>query len=306
MSSAVANASPVGSSDLAGQHPQTRGWGDMFVTLYMAAHLVWIYFTAMVGRLHIEFVYGGTSSTAKQIVVIGDDLAYGVGDWATLMGYPGIHRRFNEQLAREEGRKVLFRGITWLAYCYAKAGSTTGDWLPNRMRQAAVDRRTCHFDQCFDRYIGKFAKGADIVCIMLGSRDRCEPEETVTNLRAIALELVKRGKYVLLATIPVSGTIRRHQEALRRFTLRNQLLEAMVEGLQTELGAVPGYTGVHAVSLGRMLFEDRMFCFGDRFLSGSGYSRVATQFLEQLMPIMRAVEFRSVIPKAYPMGSAFH
>jgi hypothetical protein len=103
MSRAVANASPVGASDLAGQHPRTRGWADLFVTLYMAVHLFWIYFTAMVGRLHIEIVHGGTSSTAKQIVVIGDDLAYGVGDWATLMGYPGIHRRFNEQIAKDEG-----------------------------------------------------------------------------------------------------------------------------------------------------------------------------------------------------------
>jgi hypothetical protein len=285
--------------------PRPRGWMDMFVTIYLALHMLWIYTTAMVGRMYVDFVYAATSSNAKQILVIGDDLAYGVGDWATLVGYPGIHRRFNEYILAQANKKILFRGITWISYCFAKSGSTTGEWLPNRMRDAKVDRTTCYFDQCFDKYIGKYGRGAEIVCIMLGMRDRCEPEETVANLRAIVVELLKRGRFVLLATLPVPPRIRSNHEAHRRFILRNQLIEQMMEGVKAEYGEVSGYTGAYVIPIGRMSFEDRMFCFGDRFLSGSGYTRCASQFIDQLAPTMRAVEFRSTIPKAFPMGSAF-
>ena len=283
--------------------PTGRGWRELFLAVFLALHLVWIHTMTVFGRVYVDFVFGTTYG--RQIVVIGDDQAYGVGDWVTMFGYPGLHRRINEYIAQQQKKNALFRGTLWTAYCYATPGSTTADWLPNRMRDPKADRATCYFDQCFDKYIGKYNRGADIVCVMLGCRDRCEPEETVENLRCIIVELVKRGKYVLIGTLPMAPRIVKIHEANRRFVARNQQIEAMVAEVHAELSTVAGYTGVFAIPLGRMAFEERMFRFGERFLSGPGYTRCASLFIDQLLPVMRSVEFRATIPKAYPMGSPF-
>lgn len=270
---------------------------DLWLVIFLSLHLLWIQMTSLCGRFYLSFVFGGTVN--KRIVVIGDDNAVGVGDWTMLLSYPGLHRRFNEQIGRESPK-----GVKWTAHNFAKSGSTTENWLPGGIKIVGKDRHKCLFDCCFDKYIGAYADAA-IVCIFLGSRDRCEPADTVANLKIICMELLRRGKYVLVATLPMSPRVAAHAEANRRFTLRNQLIEAMIASVHADQHTVSGFTGLYAIPLGRMAFDDRMFRFGERFLSGQGYSRCATVFMDQLTQVMRSIEYKGMIPKAYKMGSAF-
>ena len=101
-------------------------YAKTYQLVHLALHLLWLNFhIRLVGQLITNFIYGPWSPTNRKVVIIGDDLALGVGDWVMLGRTPGIQGRLNKVLNKDEASRIIGRGVLWTSMTCARAWRCT-------------------------------------------------------------------------------------------------------------------------------------------------------------------------------------
>jgi lysophospholipase L1-like esterase len=211
--------------------------------------------------------FGVPSTRNRKVVIVGDDVAYGVGDWVVVGGDFG----FLQHLPRWPLRGLFLR---WTAFNAAVRGSTTTDWMP----------KTNRFLDAFDVDAGAHAD-ADVVLVMLGLLDRVPAAVTAKNLETICRALEERGKVVLVATVPIPAAAERTAGAVDRLKKRSDMIREMLQR------GWPDATD--RVRLGADLTVPRQhydFCFDGRYFSALGYKHCARLWAEPLLMACKVVE----------------
>ena len=214
--------------------------------VHLALHLIWLHFHVKVfGRFVMSFIFGSWSPTNRKIAIVGDDLAVGVGDWVLIGREPGLQGRLNAVLNRDQSTRLIGRGVLWTALTAAKAGSTSADWVPvslmtkeqqkafaarNRVDTAAQAKGASLFDQAFNGRLGSM-RDADVVVLVVGSKDRCPMTETAENIRKTTTALMHLGKSVVVCTIPLGLSALAVQGVPALFRERNLLCHQLVRSL---------------------------------------------------------------------------
>ena len=326
-----------------------RQWVQLFRAVHLAFHVLWLQVSLIVGRAFVSFVAGEIRSSNRKIVVMGDDAAVGVGDWVTIVNYPGINRRLNDTINKDVNTRLIGRGIFWNAFNGGKSGSTTEDWLPDRLKSQRTEARRWKligqynlFESLFDPNIGEH-RDADIVCMLLGMHDKAsvskEQEEDLSrsqrskrvddmekgtgsittfspenyaptrlNLKKILVELVKRNKCVLVATIPISPEVLSNESKQRQrdaHLARNDAIRLAVQDVQALLKGTEREGMVQLVDAYFSAFLADCFRFGGLYLGGRGYDKMTELFMEKLPALMRAVDKDRRIPTANAKFSLF-
>ncbi|GMI37140.1 hypothetical protein TeGR_g5091 [Tetraparma gracilis] len=181
--------------------------------------------------------------TAKRhkVVVVGDSLAFGLGDWVLPGGSAGLAPGLLQAIALDPQCRQR-----WHVQNLGVPGSTSKDWLPPgragapagettgeraKREEKAAAGKAGQGGRCYERAFGAGSREADaeIVVIALGLADvvrgeaglplqavRRElgsafPEQelagVVKNVRALARDLRERGKKVLVLDWPTSGAV---------------------------------------------------------------------------------------------------
>lgn len=303
-------------------------WVALWTSFHLMLHMLWLQATLFFGRFYISFVGGEISNFNRKLVVIGDDSALGVGDWVTLLSYPGVHRRLNEVINLDTMTRPIGRGVMWNAYDGGRSASMSSDWLPecemtrelvNLKRKWRLIGTRNLFDSLFDPNVGEH-RNADIVIVMLGQHDRCNPQETKLNIIKICVELMKRNKYVIVCAVPnypyLLGTGNGSPSArpspnapklLAEWKARNEALRDAVKYIQTNVVefAKERHGMVEFSNIVERPLPYNYFRFNGRFLSGRGFDTITKDLLEQLRPMMRRVDKDKAIPKATATYSHF-
>lgn len=165
----------------------------------------------------------GQPSHHRKLVIVGDELARGVGDWVTM---------FNEVppgFLRNQKWPVPLVFFHWHLFTMTVPRSSSADWMPMSAEERAAAKPTSAkqlpvFEAAFDPEFGIHAD-ADVVVLCVGTMDRLgtKPERTGANVVTIAEELEARGKRVLIAHPIVTDFAKKNMdddvvEKLRRRT----------------------------------------------------------------------------------------
>lgn len=293
--------------------PKEKGWFDTFQKLHIIAHMIWIKIHHFLfGELMIRFVYGTPSQMNRRIVVIGDDYALGVGDWVTMGKPPGLQRYINdhvEEFVKKKSARIVRQGVTWSATTTAISGSTAEDWLPRSRRHCSDGR---NFEGVFDANIGT-DPDADIVCVLVGAhmhKGSSRPsatsnvndtekimEEFSSHVETICTELCRRGKYVLISTIPLSLVAAEDELLLNNNRLKNHMIRQVVSKLRRDMP-----DGCDAAQLTLIDTQDALknavhYRFGGRLVSGAGYMAMSRGFLTAIVSCIDQVETKSIFVK---------
>ncbi|KAI9351497.1 SGNH hydrolase-type esterase domain-containing protein [Obelidium mucronatum] len=168
------------------------------INVWYLALLTWLNQTFFCSTPFCSSRYG---KFVHQLVVIGDDFAYGSGDVQRLGSPPGLAKHLCNKIMKE--RKVKH---VWEFFNCGIVGSTSRDWLPrSQLTKDAVSKG--YFDKVFSN---KRTEKAEIVIIMVGFNDArtnesISPEETIQNITSICRVLRNLGKDVYLCTICTYG-----------------------------------------------------------------------------------------------------
>lgn len=173
----------------------------------LRANLVcwWIYFLRAYGEiLRVE--------DECKIVVLGDGLALGFGDFVTFFSkQAGLTRRFQNALdVAKESQTLLLK---WRVFNRGHFATNSKDWLPTTTQKPKFHPFIMHpgspnlFDHVFRQ--GSIVSDAQIVVVVVGTMDCRGPpgspgrgiEFTVNNVTEIVQELVARGKHVILCKL---------------------------------------------------------------------------------------------------------
>ena len=242
------NTTTTAKDDKVSKEEVINKYAKTYQLIHLALHLLWLNFhIRIVGQLITNFIYGPWSPTNRKVVIMGDDLALGVGDWVMLGRTPGIQGRLNTVLNKDEASRIIGRGVIWTAMTCAKAGSTSADWVPvslmtkeqqksfatkHRVDSAPQAKGASLFDKAFNSRVGNH-KDADVVVIVVGSKDRCPMKESVENIQKIASALMHLGKSVVVCTVPLGFAALQVQGVPAMFRERNQLFHQMVRKLHS-------------------------------------------------------------------------
>jgi hypothetical protein len=300
-------------------------WVSLFHSFHLMIHMIWLQVALRWGRFYVSFVGGNISNFNRKVVVIGDEAALGVGDWVTMGSYPGIQRRLNDAINKDVMRRPVGRGIFWNAYDGGRSTSSTADWLPSgevtkeiaqlKRKWRLVGTRNL-FDSLFDPNVGEH-RDADVVIILLGQHDRCDPVDTKRNLIKIAVELLKRNKYVIVCTCPnypyllgvrdgqpaSPNSSKLHAEHRARNAAIREVVPHILEHVLVDAKDRKGM--IELVDLVLRPLPYNYFRFNGRFLSGRGYDEVTTDILTALTPMMRRVDQDKAVLKVSPTYSHF-
>ena len=148
---------------------------------------------------------GSRGAAAQRVVIIGDGLALGYGDWVRLGQLAGVAGRLEKRFGKEPLR------LNWSVQNRGHFGATSGDWLPDsasRPRHCGwwcCVRRSLFGDIFGDRRGGSAAAAPAIVVVAVGAMDvrrGFPPAYTARNVEAIVRELTARGSIVVVAGVP--------------------------------------------------------------------------------------------------------
>lgn len=282
-----------------------KEWSNMISLLHFMFHGLWLQLYLMIGRIYISFVGGPITTYNRKIVIAGDDMALGVGDWVTFFSYPGLHRRLNDTINSDFSTRLTGRGVFWNAYDGGKSRSTTKDWLPERDVPASdklkrkwklIGARNI-FESLFDPNVGEH-RNADIVVLTIGNFDRCEPKETKQNLVKIIVELLRRNHCVVMLTMPMYPSKLKNKDDRDLQRQRNEAIREAVASVQATLSEerVP-MLRLCDIERDAPLATDIHYRFDGAYLSGRGYDTVVKPLQEQLIPLMRHVLIDRALPK---------
>ncbi|KAI9146190.1 SGNH hydrolase-type esterase domain-containing protein [Paraphysoderma sedebokerense] len=263
-------------------------------------HKYWILFN----RFLFEPWVDSKREFSHKIVIIGDEFALGYGDWVVFGGTPGLGSRITSLLQRET--KIRQR---WRVYNRGEIGSTSESWLPKaesvgfcfcRTSRTFVNRgTTCRpkksrkednlFAKTFDN--SRYAN-ADMVVILVGSNDclkgnQLEPTATLSNIKDIAENLAKSGKFVYVCSIPNFGDTFEAAETRQKNEERNKLLQEWLKS--------PKYDKIIAgprLDLSNFEYKRKAFYWFDGVhFNSKGYKKVAEDLTEILLHDCVKIEF---------------
>ena len=147
-----------------------------------------------------------------KVVVIGDGLALGFGDFVTFYSkQAGVTRRFQKVLDNAAVSRSVF--LPWRVYNRGHFASTSEEWDPSCSRlprfHSIILRRGAK--NLFEHTFGPASVVADaqVVVMMLGTMDARVPpghpgrtlKYTVGHIENIVRELERRGKFVILCQL---------------------------------------------------------------------------------------------------------
>ena len=165
----------------------------------------WIYFLRAYGEvLRVE--------TECKVVVIGDGLALGFGDFVTFYSkQAGVTRRFQTSLNAATDVRTL--ALKWRVFNRGHFATTSENWTPSTEHLPAFHSFVLRpgsknlFEHTFRS--GGVVSDAQIVVVIVGTMDCRGPpgspgreiEYTVQHVTELVEELQKRGKYVMLCQL---------------------------------------------------------------------------------------------------------
>jgi hypothetical protein len=270
-----------------------------FVVLRANLTSCWIYFLRAYGEvLRVE--------PQCKIVVIGDGIALGFGDFVTFFSkQSGVTRRFQNALNVATQSGTL--GMNWRVFNRGHFAATSEDWAPSNEKRPKFHNFILRpgsknlFENTFRR--GGIVEDAQIVVVIVGTMDcRVPPghpgrevDSTIKHLAELVDELRSRGKLVMLCQLHDArmqddkelGFFGRHHE-------KNTKIERMWLNNPTEVfeGANFTHTKYH-----NHRHPDTVH------LASSGYEMAATDMLEKLLKMAQTVESK-IVMRAIQQDSA--
>ncbi|KAJ3146632.1 hypothetical protein HDU89_006103 [Geranomyces variabilis] len=246
-------------------------WTSLWVFLGAYLHYGWlllnIRLNARVGAQTKPYL-----KYRNQIVVIGDDTAFGYGDGLQLGGSPGIAGQLRRALQSE--RYKLRQ--SWVIYNRGIFGTTSADWRPSEPGAAKTK-----FEAVFD---DPLYETAEIVILLVGFNDgrvkpEILPEDSVANISATCRALRKLGKEVWVLTVPTNGDEKKGDHFLDMNVRRNEILVNWLETCNDEgIKAGPRLDTLHSEYRHKAFYTTD----GEHF-SAKGYRKIAKD-LADLMP----------------------
>ena len=257
-----------------------------FVVLRTNLGSCWIYFLRAYGEvLRVE--------PNCKIVVIGDGIALGFGDFVTFFSkQSGVTRRF--QNALNVATKSGTLGMEWRIFNRGHFAATSEDWTPSTEKRPNFHNFILRpgsknlFENTFRR--GGIVEDAQIVVVMVGTMDCRVPQEhpgrgvdyTVDHMTELVDELVSRGKLVMLCQLHDArmnddkdlGQFGRHHE-------KNTKIERMCLNNPAQVFA--------GANLTHTKFRNHRHPDAVH-LSMSGYELAATDMLDNLLKMAQMVE----------------
>jgi hypothetical protein len=122
------------------------------------------------------------------------------------------------------------------------------------------------------------------------------------------VELVKRNKCVLIATIPISPEVLSNEAKQKQrdaHLARNEAIRLAVKDVQAILQGTEREGMVQLIDAYFSAFLTDCFRFGGLYLGGRGYDKMTELFMEKLPGLMRAIDKDRRIPTANRNFSLF-
>ncbi|GAB5370924.1 hypothetical protein AAMO2058_001535000 [Amorphochlora amoebiformis] len=247
------------------------------------------------------------TKTYKKLLIIGDGVAGGYGDYATCAESPGLVRHLYRIIAVEPTLRLPWKLINCGLF-----GTTSDDWSPECKAEedsfrsygrafGVVEeaRRRCMrptpkplWKKVFD---DKRYRDAEVVIVCVGLNDSKygllpdDPKSTLNNIKSISEALLDMKKEVILCTIPLRWRLvgGEHAELFTKDYDRNCLIAQYVEERKC-----PQLT--FGIDFGARLFNNPAFYSTDAVhLCSAGYKKWASEMREALVPAMVRVEART-------------
>mmetsp|Transcript_4962 Transcript_4962/g.16658 ORF Transcript_4962/g.16658 Transcript_4962/m.16658 type:complete len:286 (+) Transcript_4962:151-1008(+) len=259
----------------------------VYVLVRTCVQVAWVRLQKLL--LQPDYLQPPETPRSHKVVVVGDGLAEGLGDWVTLLSsVGGISTRLEALLRRDPQVRTRWRVLN-----RGRNASTSRDWLPGRgasLLDATLSSRG--------------GRDASVVVVALGSEDVVRGEhnlpvsalskdapyaeedlaETVRNVRSVCEHLRARGVRVALCDLPTEGAVigrrrghvRRMNRQLKQYAAStaggaNPVLLVRVSDFKVQGASNRAFDGVH--------------------LNSGGYKALAGLVMEAVKPHALAVEW---------------
>ncbi|KND01771.1 uncharacterized protein SPPG_03563 [Spizellomyces punctatus DAOM BR117] len=267
---------------------RTNPWGALLALISWVT--VWLGIYVRLGWLRLNHWISGSSGTEtrpfsnykNKIVIIGDDFAFGYGDFVTSAGVPGLAGHLKRVL--QSDRYKLRQ--SWIIYNCGVIGSTSADWLPKSAKEANSPKT--QFEKVFDN---PTYADADAVVLLVGFNDsRSQPalsaEDTVHNISAICRVLRNMGKDIWVCSIPNNGEEAKGDAALEESMRRNEILLGWLENNKDDIRSGPRIDVMHYE------YRHKSFWYVDQdHLSTKGYRKLAKDLADLMGTALVKREF---------------
>ncbi|KAI8895491.1 hypothetical protein BC833DRAFT_159147 [Globomyces pollinis-pini] len=245
------------------------------------------YYDFIIIFLNVLFLKGNPTIVNRgpifnnKIVIIGDDIAAGVGDIDALLHIKGIASPLALQLRKNTRIKQ-----TWRIYSCGVVGSTSEEWLPTSEKK---NDKTTHFETVFNN--PKYAD-AKIVIIFLGFNDErngsLSADDTYENIVAISKVLTNMGKPVYICPVPTHADHLVSDELYGNNLRRNELLDLYTDNETRPLI----FKGPQIHGLNYEYKGDFLYAPDAQHFSPRGYVKIAKDFEDLLENHMVRIEFK--------------
>lgn len=238
-----------------------------------------------------------SSPRHKKVIIIGDSVAAGYGDYTTCLGAPGVLRHVRRDALIDPRVR-----LNWSFLNYGAYGSTSADWRPDCKVPPRVSRFGPAFGRCRrDRrslwkrtFSDPRLADVDVVVVCVGINDGAaglSPKDTADNIRSITRALSARRPRpaeVVVCSMPLRWRLSRASgtggDAFRADRERARLVR---QAVTAEKGAVVGADLASAAYNRPNLYTPDALHF-----SADGYRRWASDLLEALVLAMVRVEWQ--------------
>jgi len=256
----------------------------MIQFLWRIVHLWWI--RLCVSLMQPFWYHRKTGKTYHKIVVIGDGIAEGVGDYVVMGNNSGVARRLQDLL--QVDARVRHQ---WNVLNFGRAGTTSEDWLPDGTR----------FQSTFNN---AWARDAEVVCVFLGandgrSSDQSDPAISVANLEKICSQLRKMGKKIIVAAVPGAGLASKGPSEQNWCTKFNELLGSAVMRSRTD--SLSKWLWGPNLS-GPKYHRSDMLCSDGLNFSSKAYQTMAKDMLDIILEHIKSVEWSTIKEQLAPIS----
>ncbi|TPX72860.1 hypothetical protein SpCBS45565_g00239 [Spizellomyces sp. 'palustris'] len=210
------------------------------------------------------------SNYKNKIAIIGDDFAFGYGDFVTSAGVPGLAGHLKREAPQRIGEDLH---PTVVAFIFVRKVLILLDGY-TRLPKSAKDANSpkTQFEKVFDN---PTYADADAVVLLVGfndsrSRSTLSAEDTVHNISATCRVLRNMGKDVWVCSIPNNGEETRGDAALEESLRRNEILLGWLENNKEDIRSGPRIDVMHYE------YRHKSFWYVDQdHLSTKGYRKLA-------------------------------
>mmetsp|Transcript_13195 Transcript_13195/g.33682 ORF Transcript_13195/g.33682 Transcript_13195/m.33682 type:complete len:282 (-) Transcript_13195:35-880(-) len=217
------------------------------------------------------------------LLLMGDGLVLGYGDYVTLTGTWGLSARLKAVLSSLPNRRRGWDVIT-MGHLY----STTDDWLPNSSRQPHHRPKSIRANLWTDAWQKLEQPRVDIAVLLVGGwdhkygKDPSDLEKTLYHWQQLALHLRKRSEFVVIVPTPIAGL---HLGSRRANITRNKLLAQW-------MNKQPDPNIVMGPSLEQRDYLRWFSSFDPPHMSSKGYKRLASELGELVHKMIIACEYK--------------